>query len=432
MDKQLAKLQNKDAEKNIIAELVSNNQALANIQNLKPHHFSSGKLKRIYKKILEIDAQGRPVDLVTLSNEIEGVNVSELSYLIGEGISSVKVKEYENIIISNWIRRKLLQAGYNFVSKISKPKNDPSDLVSMISEKFDNILKINGQTEKLGDIENTLSELVEQRVDGIKEAPGIKTSYAGIDKRTGGFQPGDLVTIGGSTSSGKTAFSLNICENLVFNSEPTPIGYITLELSKSGILDRLICTKAGINTSKFYNNEVTTQDKNKYQNIASDLYNKPFYIVDNISSLPDIKMRVNLLCKNYETRIIFVDNLQNILGNAGEDFRKLITQATKTLKALAKRLNITIVALSHLSRSGDESKCPRLSDLKESSSIEQDSDKVLLIHRPYKEAGLRDFKEDCSLSLAKNRQGQTGRIELIFNRKIARFENTGEEKDAGF
>ena len=432
MDNKLTKLQNKDAEKNIIAELINNNESLANIQNLKPEHFSSKKHREIYSKILELSQDNKPADLVTLSNELEGVSVSDLTYFIGESISSVKIKEYEKIIISNWIRRNLLILGYEFINGIQKPGINPGELVSETSTRFDDILSLSNQSEKIGSIESALNELIEQRVDGVTKSKGIKTKYPGIDNRTGGFQPGDLVVIGGATSTGKTALALNIIENILFGNTPCPIGYISLELGKTSLLDRLICSKSEINIDDFYHGKVTSKIKNKYQKTASEINNKPFYILDNVSTIPDIKTKINLLHKNYKIRVVFIDNLQNILGNAGQDFRKLISEATRELKATARRLNISIVALSHLSRSQDNSKPPRLSDLKESSSIEQDADKVFLIHRPYKDAGLSDYKEECILKFAKNRQGHTGRIELIFNRKIARFENPAEDKDPGF
>ncbi|MCF7740963.1 MAG: AAA family ATPase [Candidatus Marinimicrobia bacterium] len=427
MENKINKLKNLDAEKSIIAELLNNAEAIANIQNLKPGHFYSNKYRKLYKKILKLSQENKPVDIIILSNQLN-IKVSELSYLIGESISAIKVKEYENIIINNWIKRKLIESGYRFVNNISRPENNPADIISDLSNQFDKILQVNNNSEKLGNIEPALNELISKRVDDIDNTPGIKTGYPGIDKKTAGLQKGDFVIIGADTSVGKTALALNITENILFRDKPYPIGYISLELTKAGILDRLICTRANININDFYNKEITFEGKQRYQNIASQLNQKPLYIIDNSTNLNDITTKINLLYKNYKTRIIFIDNLQNILGHSGQDFRKLITESTKKLKAIAKRLNISIIALSHLSR-GDNSKTPRLSDLKESSSIEQDADKVILIHRPYKGAGLRDFKEDCTLKLAKNRQGHTGKIDLIFNRKIARFEN---KPKAGF
>jgi replicative DNA helicase len=431
MEDKLAKLHSKDAEKCIIAEILNNDESIANIQNLKPKHFFNRHFKRLYKKILKLAKANKPVDLVTLSNELEGVKVSDLTHFIGESISPIKIKEYEQLIINNWIRRELLKSGNSFITEILKPGVVPSDVITKISGKFDKILKSDTEIKKLGEIETALMDLINQRVDGIRKNPGIRTGYIGIDTKTGGFQPSDLITIGGDTSAGKTALSLNIVENLIFKNDPEPIGYISLELSKTGLLDRLISTRAEINIQDFYNDEITDQDRDKYFKVANLLQNKPLWVVDNISTLPEIETKINLLYKNYKTRIIFIDNLQNLLGNAGQDFRKLISEATRTLKSTAKKLNIIIVVLSHLSRAKEE-KTPRLSDLKESSSIEQDSDKVILIHRPYKDALTDDVDEQVSLNLAKNRQGHTGKIDLNFNRKIARFENKAQDKHPGF
>lgn len=422
MKNKLSDIKNLDAEKSIIAEIINNNESLSNIQNLKSKHFYSGKYKKLFKYILKLDQNNEPIDMITLSNKLD-IKVSELTYFIGDSISQVKIKEYEKIIIDKWVRRELLKHGLNFSNIISKQGNDPSEIVTKYSKKFDNILEYKNKKEKLGDIEGALNELISKRVDGQESSQGIKTGFNGIDSKTGGFQPSDLITIGGDTSTGKTALSLNITENILFKEDIFPIGYISLELSKSGILDRMICTKSNININDFYRNEVTRQDRDRYQDVATQLNTKPFYIVDNISTLPDIQTKINLLYKNYETRIIFIDNIQNILSNSGEDFRKIISESTRTLKAIAKMLNITIVILSHLNRSKEPSKPPMLSHLKESSSIEQDSDKVILIHRPYKETTTENLNENCTLKFAKNRQGHTGNIDVIFNRKIARFEN---------
>lgn len=426
MENKVKKLQNKDAEKNIIAELVSNDQALANIQNLQPKHFASNKLQKIFTKILEISQDNRPVDIVTLSNELEGVSVSDLTYFIGQSISAVKVKEYENIIIENWVKRQLFKTGYNFINKISKPENKPADLVSSLSSECDRVLQTNEKLEDLGSIEKALNNLIEYRVDGIRKSEGIKTGYPKIDYKTGGLQKGDFVVIGADTSVGKTALALNIIENIMFSNNPRSIGYVSLELTKEdegGLLDRLTLAKAGISINKFRNNQATPQEKTRYQNIATQINSKPLKIIDNISTLPEILTNINLLHKKFKSRLVIIDNLQNINPPSEKNLRIFINEITSKFKAIAKRLGITIVALSHLSRSGDSDKPPRLSDLKESSSIEQDSDKVLLIHRPYIKAMLSDYKEDCTLYLAKNRQGHTGKIDLVFNRKLARFEN---------
>lgn len=427
MSTKLKDLNNQDAEKSIIAELLNDEKSIANIQELRPKHFYNKNYRNLYRKILEMDHSDKPIDLITLSNEYEDYKVSELSYFIGESISSQKVKEYEKIIIEHWIKRQLYKLSYSFISDIGSPNNDPSKLISELSKKFDDILE-NNNSEKLGDITNPLSELIEQRVDGIRKNPGVLTGYKKIDNKTGGFQPSDLITIGGDTSTGKTALALNLCENILFRIEPVPIGYISLELDKKCLLDRLLLTKSKIDIKYFYNQNVTADMKNRYQNNAMSLDLKPFYVVDNVTCLPDILTKINLLHKNYDTRIIFIDNLQNILGSSEEDFRKIICMATKSLKDTARRLNISIVALSHLKRKSDKSKPPQLSDLKESSTIEQDSDKVIFIHRPYKGIDNTDYMEDCSLNLAKNRQGHTGIIDIKFNRKVARFEQVPSEQ----
>jgi replicative DNA helicase len=418
----LENLKSESAEYSIIGELLNNGESLVNIKHLEPKHFYSSECRKYFQKILEMDKNGKSIDITTLSNELEDTTMSDLSYLLGGSIKPDKMREYEQIIISNWIRRKLFELGHGFSDDVADKSKDPSEIVTDLSEEIDNILKDKNDAEKLGDTEDAISELIERRVEGKEKSPGVLTGYEGIDRRTGGFQKGDLITIGGDTSTGKTALALNITENIIFRDDPIPVGYISLELSKSGLLDRLICNTAEIDSGKFYNQEADSRDREKYKDVSQSLKNKPLYLVDSVSSLHGILTKINLLYKNYKTRLIFIDNLQNILGDSKQDFRKSISEATRSLKAAARRLNISIIVLSHLSRNTNKSKKPRLSYLKESSSIEQDSDKVILIYRPYKDSNILTQLEECTLLLAKNRQGKTGNIDSSFNREIAKFE----------
>ncbi|MCF7741139.1 MAG: replicative DNA helicase [Candidatus Marinimicrobia bacterium] len=432
--KEYIKLKNLEAEQSILGELLANpDRALSQINELNPRHFFDNKNRKLFNKILELDKEGRTIDIVNLS-QYNIFQVLGLNDLMQKAVSPVKVSDYEALIIDQWMRRQIYKASNEIKNQITQIDNEPAQVISETVSKFDKIQQTETDGQELGDIKPVIEKLINQRVDGIENNPGVKTGYRGYDYRTGGLKPGDLITIGAGTNTGKTALSLNIIENIIFrDNKPPTICYLTLEMPTREVTDRIITTRAKIDINRLHRDQLTDKDKAKYQKIAQQIYEKPLKILQPKARLSAIETKIDLLKRRYNPKIIFVDNLQNILGGRVDQYRMEITAATRTLKALALKHNTTIIMLSHFNRGdGNPTDRPTLNKLRESGSIEADSDKVILIHRPEKGLTLNTYKENCKLLLAKNRQGHTADIEVIFNRKTARFENKPQDNDPGF
>jgi replicative DNA helicase len=285
--------------------------------------------------------------------------------------------------------------------------------------------KISGAAIQLKDLVTKAYEMIEKR-DG-RLVTGLDTGFYELNDKTCGLQPGEMIIVAGRPSMGKTSFALNVAEHIGVDDK-TPVAFFSLEMGKQQLAERFLCSRSFVDLQRVRKGILTSDEYQKINQISGELYEAPIFIDDTSSLTPlELRAKSRRLKSQHDIRAIFVDYLQLMhMGAVVESRQQEISTISRYLKALARELNIPVVVLSQLNRSPEdrEGHRPRMSDLRESGSIEQDADVVILLHREdYYHRGEKDYKEDNSAEviIAKQRNGPTGNVPLRFFEKFARF-----------
>ena len=403
------------------------------------HYFYKDSHKKIFDAMLTLSSESNPIDTVSVSNELKKIkslkSVGGIYYLTGlvdKVPTSARVETYAEIVKEKGMLRDLITTSH----AISKKALDAGDSVgSILDEAEQSIFSLTEQkdTKIYKHIEPILSATV-KRMEDIAANPGstigVPSGIIDLDKLTAGFQKGDLVIIAGRPSMGKTALALTIARNAAIeNNSGTAI--FSLEMSSDQLGQRLLTSEARVDNSHVRRGSLPS-GKWKNINIASGkLAQAPLYIDDTPAlSILDLRSRARRLKRERNIEMIIVDYLQLMQGPQNSENRQNeISQITQSLKALAKELDIPVVALSQLSRAVEQrtKKEPQLSDLRESGAIEQDADVVIFLYRPsVYDKDDESVKGMAHLIVAKQRNGPTGRVRASFIDTYARFDNWTE------
>ena len=410
-----------------VIELV-NSQAFYRIE----HQMIFDCLVHLYEKNKALG-----LDAVLLRDELEKrkqlAEIGGVEYLarIMESVpSSANVMYYAGIIKDKHLLRELIAA-------TSEILNESFDSAGEISEKLDRAeqkifavtnKKVTGQADCLRDLVVRSYELIEKRSGS--HVTGVATGYHMLDDLTCGLQNGEMIIIAGRPSMGKTSLALNIAEQ-VGVVDKIPIAIFSLEMGKQQLAERFLCSKSQVDSQKVRKGFLNTEDYQKLVEACGALSDAPIYIDDTAALTPlELRGKARRLKSRYDIRCIMVDYLQLMsLGGRIESRQQEITEISRYLKALARELSVPIMVLSQLNRSpeGREDHRPRMSDLRESGSIEQDADVVMLLHREdYYHRNEEGFTANnvAEVIIAKQRNGPTGTVELVFREQITRFENS--------
>jgi replicative DNA helicase len=389
--------------------------------------------------MLELMNNSNPIDTVSVSDELKKVkslkSVGGIYYLTGlvdKVPTSARVETYAEIVKEKGMLRDLITTSH----EISKKALDAGDSVgSILDDAEQSIFNLTEQKDSkiYQHIEPILSSTV-KRIEEIAANPGstigVPSGIIDLDKLTAGFQKGDLIIIAGRPSMGKTALALTVARNAAIESK-SPTAIFSLEMSSDQLGQRLLTSEARVDNSHVRRGSLPS-GKWKNINIASGkLAQAPLYIDDTPAlSILDLRSRARRLKRERNIELIIVDYLQLMQGPKNSENRQNeISQITQSLKALAKELNIPVIALSQLSRAVEQrtKKEPMLSDLRESGAIEQDADVVVFLYRPsVYEKEDQDLKGLAYLIVAKQRNGPTGRVTATFIDTYARFDNYTE------
>mgnify|MGYP001324670725 FL=1 len=401
------------------------------------HYFYKDSHKKIFEAMLALMNNSDPIDTVSVSDELKkGKNLKSvggiyyLTGLVDKVPTSARVETYAEIVKEKGMLRDLIVTSH----EISKKAFEAGDKVgSILDEAEQSIFNLTEKKDlKLYQhIEPILSSTV-KRMEDIAANPGsiigVPSGIIDLDKLTAGFQNGDLVILAGRPSMGKTALALTIARNAAIeNKSATAI--FSLEMSSDQLGQRLLTSEARVDNALVRRGSPNIKWKNI--NIASGkLAQAPLYIDDTPAlSILDLKARARRLKREKNIELLIVDYLQLMQGPKAENRQNEISQITQSLKALAKELDIPVIALSQLSRAVEQrtKKEPMLSDLRESGAIEQDADVVIFLYRPavYDKED-QDLKGLAYLIVAKQRNGPTGRVTATFIDTYARFDNHQE------
>ncbi len=445
----LAKLppQNIEAEQSLLGSLLLDKDAIIRIADIiNPEDFYVNKHKIIFEAILDLYRKREPIDLLTLSNRLtEKDQLNEIggrSYIVSLSNmvpTSSHIINYAEIVQKKASLRNLIKAS----AKITKMGYDEEEDVSNILDKAEQALfavSQGHQKEQFIPITNILNDTFE-RIDSIHKEKGklrgVPTGFNDLDNLLAGLQKSDLIILAARPSVGKTTMALDIARN-VATKHKTPVGIFSLEMSKEQLVDRLLCAEANVDLWKMRTGRLSDREEDddfpRIGHAMGILSEAPIFIDDYAAAnIMEIRTKARRLQMEHNLGLIVVDYLQLMEGRLRTDNRvQEISEISRGLKQIAKELDVPILALSQLNR-GVESRTPpipKLADLRESGSIEQDADIVMFIYREsvYKKDIELDRKNLAEIYIAKHRNGPTGVIKLFFDEQKVTFKNL--EKDA--
>ncbi|MCW1311468.1 MAG: replicative DNA helicase [Candidatus Aenigmatarchaeota archaeon] len=434
---------NIEVEEALIGSLLIDPEAIYKVIDiLSPDDFYKPSHKIIYLAILNLFEKREAIDIITVTNRLKEIGELEniggpgyLMELINKTPSVMNVVNYAKIIKDKKARRDLIQISQEIQNKAYEEEKSPEELLDEIESKVFTIAE-KVYPHELNPISSFLEEAY-QRIENLhtqeRKLRGVPTGFPLLDEYLGGFQKSDLIILASRPSLGKTAFALTIARNLAIN-ENIPVAIFSIEMSKDQVIDRLIAGEAGVSLWRLRTGKLMYEGEINELASISDALDKlnqaPIYI-DDTPSLNTLQIRTmtrKLKHQIGDIGLIIIDYLQLLRSHKNYDSRvQEITEISRSLKDLARELNVPILAISQLSRAPEQriSQIPKLSDLRESGSLEQDADVVLFIHRP-KEVGQIIPSNQADIIIAKQRNGPLGVVTLYFDPETTAFYSAEE------
>ncbi len=426
------------AEKSLLGAILISDKILPEILTIiRPRDFYEERHQIIFDAMMSLYDQHRPVDLLTLTSELKSTKklkeiggapyLTELSNFVP---AASHAKAYAEIIEKASTRRRLIKAGTDIANKAYEDDADVQSLVGAAEKELfevsDNVVKSDyvAMDELLADAFDRIEEL--QKNKGALR--GLKTGFRDLDKKTAGFQKGDLVIIGARPAMGKTTFAQNLTYNIASINKKGVL-FFSMEMAANEIVDRMISDVSGVDNWKMRTGNLSEEEFQRIGEALGEMDELPIYIDDTSSmTIMDVRNKARRAMHDHDIGIVIVDYLQLIQGSDRYKGNRVqeVTEISRGLKILARELEIPVIALAQLSRSvtGRDDPRPVLSDLRESGSIEQDADLVMFLHRPdYYRQNDDNYEEThiTELLIAKHRHGAVGKIELYFHPELLRF-----------
>lgn len=407
--------------------------------------FYSESHQIIFNIIVSLFERNSAVDVNTVTEELKRQNLleeiggrEELVNLANLVLTTAAVEEWAKLILEKAIKRKLMQAATQIVKETSEDKLPVDELLDRAESMIFSIkeTKIKKGFISIKDILKDTLKKIEEAAQKKKLLTGLETGFYKLDEMTSGIQNGDLIIIAGRPSMGKTAFALNLAINVATRNQ-VPVAFFSLEMSKELLIQRLICSEARIGLRALRSGNLPRDAWQRISSICGLFYEVEFFIDDSPRlSVLDIRAKARRLKSEVPLGLVVIDYLQLIEGvreSRSATRQEVISEISRSLKAMAKELNIPIICLSQLSRSPErrdpKKPIPQLADLRESGAIEQDADLVILLYRDefYNENSLE--KGVARIIIAKQRNGPTGQFKLAFVNDYMRFDNLTFEEE---
>jgi len=428
--------QNLEAEMAVIGALLLDKDAILSVvEILSGDDFYDNRNATIYRAIVSLFEKRTPIDMVTLTDQLEKekelTNVggnNHIVSIVNSTPSAANVTHWANIVRNKAVLRRLITSAVT----ISDLGFDEEEDVSAVLDKAEQSLFAVSQKffrQKFIPIKDVLTEAFD-RIDKIHKEKGalrgLSTGFRDLDAKLAGLQKSDLIILAARPSMGKTSLALNMAEQIAVE-EKTPVAFFSLEMSKEQLVDRLISSQAGVDSWKLRTGNLSDDDFPKIGYAMGTLSEAPFFIDDSPGlNVTEIRAKARRLQMEQPLGVIFVDYLQLIEGRtrSGDANRvQEISEISRSLKTLARELNVPVVAMSQLSRAVEHrnDRRPQLSDLRESGSIEQDADVVMFIYREDYYEENSEKKGVTEILIRKHRNGPIGNVELYFNAEQMRF-----------
>ncbi|MBU0686667.1 MAG: replicative DNA helicase [Candidatus Margulisbacteria bacterium] len=428
--------QNLEAEQYVIGSMLIDKNAITKvIEILRPESFYRDAHRFVFEAMLDLFDKGEPIDFVTVTEHLRKTGKLDAvggSVYVADLLNSVptaaNVEHHAKIIEEKFILRKLIDAGTNIVAR-SFGEPEDVDLVLDQAEKEVFNIALNRIREGFYKIDSVLKKVLDKidKLYGKAESiTGAPTGYADLDHLTAGFQNSDLIIIAARPSVGKTAFSLNIALNMAIKHK-IPVAIFSLEMSKDQLAQRMLCSEAEIDAQKLRTATLPDAGWKKLTRALGKLSEAPIYVDDTPSaSSTEIRAKARRLKIERGLGLVIVDYLQLMRGRGRVENRvQEISEIARSLKTLARELDVPVIAVSQLSRAIEKrtDRIPMLSDLRESGEIEQTADLVMFIHRDDYYNPASEKGNVAEIIIAKQRNGPVGTVELVFRKEFAKFCN---------
>lgn len=432
-----------EAEESVLGSILLDNQAInVCLERIRAEDFYKAAHQTIFEAMALLSDRREPIDIITLGQQLRSMGqldaiggVQSLSYLASSVPNAANVAYYARMIKEMSIRRRLIHESSDIINSAFELEGDIEEFLDTTEQRILGVsdFRVNASFHRVSDIVQDSIRIVEKLYDQKEPVTGVPSGLMKLDKMTAGFQPSDLVIVAARPSMGKTALVLGWSQ-FVGIYHKKPVAFFSLEMSKEQLVLRMLCSESRINNSSVRTGSLTERDFARIVDGASRISEAEIFIDDTPAiTITELRAKARRLHRDHQLGIIIVDYLQLLRSPAYSHSREQeISDISRSLKALAKELNVPVVALSQLNRSVESrtDKRPMMSDLRESGAIEQDADLIMFIYRDEVYNKETPDKGVAEIIIAKQRTGPTGAVRVAFSGEHTRFDNL-EESDYG-
>jgi len=428
--------QNIEAEQSILGGVLIENDALNTVvEFLEDGDFYREAHQKIFNCMIALSEKNEPLDLITITNELkkkkelEAIGgASYLASLVESVPTAANIAYYAKIVKEKSILRKLISTATDIVTQSYQ---EGKDLEDFLDEAEQAIFRISENQVRpafypIKEIVKESFKVIERLYEKKELITGVPSGFKDLDRKTAGFQNADLIIVAGRPSMGKTALCLNIAQQAAINAKVST-AIFSLEMSKEQLAIRMLCSEARVDSARLRSGFLSESDWPKLTMAAGALSDAPIFIDDSAAiSVLELRAKARRLKADRGLGLVIVDYLQLMRGRSGVERREQeISEISRSLKALAKELNIPVIAISQLSRKAEDrpGRRPQLSDLRESGAIEQDADVIIFIYRDEVYNHDSDHKGTAEVIIGKQRNGPTGKVDLSFISEFTTFKD---------
>jgi len=428
-----------EAEESVLgAVLISGEAANVALERLHPEDFYQPAHQQIFEAVRGLFDTNQPIDAITVSEVLRRDGTLEriggvgfLTRLLDVVPAASNVEYYAGIVEEHALRRRLMRVGGEIGALATEMTAPIEEVVDQAEQAVFAVAE-----RRVGDGLQPIDEMLAPAIEKAEElqrsgsdVTGIPTGYRDLDRKLAGLHPTNLVVIAARPGMGKTALALNVAQNVALQGHTVAI--FSLEMSREEVVSRMLCAQGRIDSQRLRTGRLSEADFTKLSNAASALYKKPIYVDDSPGlTVTEIRAKARRLRRRPGLDLVVVDYLQLMHGSGGENRQQEIALISRSLKNLARELDVPIIALSQLNRAVEarEDKRPRLGDLRESGAVEQDADVVMFIYRDeYYHPDRVEVKGVAEVVIAKHRQGAVGKVEMTFLPEFTLFADMGRD-----
>jgi replicative DNA helicase len=435
---------NLEAERSILGAILLDDKAVLTVfETLKPQDFYLDSHRRVFDKMLQLMNNSRPIDLVTLKDELQRANelesVGGAAYLasLTDGLPrAMNIEYYAQIIKEKSTLRRLIQISNETMARSYQDEEPAQEILQHVEKAIFDIANqqfrsgFSSITPIVSDVFKQIEELSNRKAP----VTGLETGFVDLDRMTAGMHPSDLIIVAARPGLGKTSFCLNVAEHVAIRRHKA-VGIFSLEMSKEQLVKRLLCSEARIDAHRVNTGYLNKDDWHRLSRASGDLSETKIFIDDTASvTISELRSKSRRLSLEHGLDLLIVDYLQLMSGSTQryENRTQEISQISRGLKGLAKELGVPLIAVSQLSRAVEsrtgEHRRPQLSDLRESGSIEQDADLVLFIYREEMINPTEENNGMAELIIGKQRNGPIGSVQVAFSKQFTKFDNLYQDQ----